>query len=275
MVQVQPITVLSIAGSDSGGGAGIQADLRTFAAFGVHGTTALTAVTAQNTVGVSDVAIMATSLVVSQVRAVIEDFEVAAVKTGMLGDADVVEAVADLARQGHLPRLVVDPVLVSSTQHSLMRDGGVRAYREALFPLATIVTPNLREAAVLCGVDVRDISSVEDMHELGVELLALGPRFVLVKGGHFAAQGVPSPVPDVLMSAESVVIFESARVDTTNDHGTGCSLSAALCAGVGLGRSVPDATRDAKSFVLSALEGGAQWHLGHGRGPLDHLGWNQ
>jgi len=272
---VQPITVLSIAGSDSGGGAGIQADLRTFAAFGVHGTTALTAVTAQNTLGVSDVAVLPISLVISQVRAVTEDFDVAAVKTGMLGDADVVEAVADLARQGLLAHLVVDPVLVSSTQHSLMRDGGVRAYREALFPLATVVTPNLREAAVLCGVDVRDISSIEDMHELGAELLALGPRFVLVKGGHFVALGLDAPVPDVLMSAEGSVVFESPRVATLNDHGTGCSLSAALCAGLGLGRSIPDATRDAKSFVLSALQGAAQWRLGHGRGPLDHLGWNE
>lgn len=275
MDPVQPITVLSIAGSDSGGGAGIQGDLRTFAAFGVHGTTALTAVTAQNTLGVSDVAVLATSLVISQVRSVVEDFDVAAVKTGMLGDADVVEAVAELARQGLLAHLVVDPVLVSSTQHSLMRDGGVRAYREALFPLATVVTPNLREAALLCGIDVRDISSPDDMLALGRELLALGPRYVLVKGGHFAASGVDAPVPDVLLSADDVTVFESPRVATDNDHGTGCSLSAALCAGLGLGRSVTDATRDAKSFVLAALQGAAGWHLGKGRGPLDHLGWNE
>jgi hydroxymethylpyrimidine/phosphomethylpyrimidine kinase len=272
---VQPITVLSIAGSDSGGGAGIQADLRTFAAFGVHGTTAITAVTAQNTLGVSDVAVMTPSLVASQVRAVVEDFEVAAVKTGMLGDADVVEAVAALAREGRLPHLVVDPVLISTTQHVLMRDGGVRAYREALFPLATVVTPNLREAAVLCGVDVREISSLEDMLTLGRELLSLGPRYVLVKGGHFAATAIDAPVPDVLMSADEVTVFESPRVNTCNDHGTGCSLSAAQCAGLGLGRSVSDATRDAKSFVLSALQGAAAWHLGKGRGPLDHLGWTK
>lgn len=278
--RVQPITVLSIAGSDSGGGAGIQADLRTFAAFGVHGTTALTAVTAQNTLGVHDVCVLPTSLVTSQVRCVVDDFDVAAVKTGMLGDADVVESVAELAREGLLAHLVVDPVLVSSTQHSLMRDGGVRAYREALFPLATVVTPNLREAAVLCGVDVGDILTIEDMHTLARELLALGPRYVLVKGGHFAAAeldatGLDATVPDVLMGHDGVVVFESARVATTNDHGTGCSLSAALCAGLGLGRSVHDATRDAKSFVLAALEGARDWRLGAGRGPLDHLGWNQ
>lgn len=271
---MQPITVLSIAGSDSGGGAGIQADLRTFAAFGVHGTTALSAVTAQNTLGVSDVAVLPTSLIISQVRAVTEDFDVRAVKTGMLGDADVVEAVAELAREGLLPQLVVDPVLVSTSQHSLMRDGGVRAFREALFPFSMVVTPNLREAAVLCGVDVREITSLQDMQRLGLELLGLGPRYVLIKGGHFATLGVDAPVSDVLMGSEGVSVFEAPRVETTNDHGTGCSLSAALCAGLGLGRSVHDATSDAKSFVLAALRGGAEWRLGRGRGPLDHLGWN-
>ncbi|MBU6516318.1 MAG: bifunctional hydroxymethylpyrimidine kinase/phosphomethylpyrimidine kinase, partial [Acidobacteria bacterium] len=158
---MQPLTVLSIAGSDSGGGAGIQADLRTFAALGVHATTAVTAVTAQDTMGVHDVEVMSASMVLAQARCVLGDFEVAAVKTGMLGDASVVEAVAELAREGLLNKLVVDPVLVSTTEHSLMRDGGVRAYREALVPLATVVTPNLREAATLCGVDVEDVTTIE------------------------------------------------------------------------------------------------------------------
>lgn len=270
---VQPKTVMTIAGSDSGGGAGIQADLRTFAAFGVHGTTALSAVTAQNTLGVQDVAVLATSLVVSQVRSVVDDFDVAAVKTGMLGNADVVESVADLAREGLLAHLVVDPVLVSTTQHSLMGDGGVRAYREALIPLAQVVTPNLREAAALCGVDVRDVTTHEHMQDLAREILVWGPRYVLVKGGHFAADHLDDPVADILVSADDVVVLVAPRVDTVNDHGTGCSLSAAMCAGLALGRSVPDATRDAKSFVLAALQGASDWHLGAGRGPLDHLGW--
>jgi len=273
--EVQPTTVLTIAGSDSGGGAGIQADLRTFAAYAVHGTTAITAVTAQNTLGVDDVAVMSPSLIVAQVHSVVTDFSVVAVKTGMLGDAQVVEAVAELAREGHLPLLVVDPVLVSSTQHSLMRDGGVQAYREALFPLATVVTPNLREAAALCGVDVRDIGSIEDMCAVGRELLDLGPGHVLVKGGHLATDRDDALVPDVLLSATGVTVLESPRVVTHNDHGTGCSLSAALCAGLALGRDVESATRDAKAFVQAALEGAAGWSLGHGRGPLDHLGWNQ
>jgi hydroxymethylpyrimidine/phosphomethylpyrimidine kinase len=286
---VQPLTVLSIAGSDSGGGAGIQADLRTFAAYRVHGTTALTAITAQNTLGVRDALVLEPALVISQILAVTEDFEVAAVKTGMLGDAALVEAVADLARQGLLPQLIVDPVMVSSTQHPLMAEGGVRAYREALFPHALMVTPNLREAAQLCDVDVRDVTTVEDMTALGQQLLALGSRYVLVKGGHLAGAEMDAPifddhvletltperlVPDVLVSATDVIVMNSLRVETTNDHGTGCSLSAAVCAGVALGASVEDATRDAKSFVFAALQGAAQWHLGRGHGPLDHLGWN-
>jgi hydroxymethylpyrimidine kinase/phosphomethylpyrimidine kinase len=286
---VQPLSVLSIAGSDSGGGAGIQADLRTFAAYGVHATTALTAITAQNTLGVRDALVLEPDLVVAQILAVTEDFEIAAVKTGMLGDATLVEAVADLARQGLLPQLIVDPVLVSSTRHPLMAEGGVRAYREALFPLAMMVTPNLSEAAQLCDVDVRDVTTVEHMTALAQQLLALGPRYVLVKGGHLTAAENDPPllyehvletltperlVPDVLVSASGVIVMNSPRVQTTNDHGTGCTLSAAICAGVALGRSVEDATRDAKSFVLAALQGGAQWHLGRGHGPLDHLGWN-
>jgi len=289
---VQPLTVLSIAGSDSGGGAGIQADLRTFAALGVHATTALTAVTAQNTLGVHDVEVMSAAMVLAQARCVLDDFDVAAVKTGMLGDATVVEAVAELAREGLLEKLVVDPVLVSTTEHSLMRDGGVRAYREALVPLATVVTPNLREAATLCGVDVGDVTTIEHMTTLAREILALGPRYVLVKGGHFAARREPRDdavlgdavlgdvvlgdvVPDVLVGRDVDEVFEGPRVLTTNDHGTGCSLSAALCARLATGRSVPDATRDAKAFVLEALRGARDWHLGEGRGPLDHLGWSQ
>ena len=272
---MHPVTVLSIAGSDSGGGAGIQADLRTFAAFGVHGTTAVTAVTAQNTLGVNDVAVMPTSLITSQVRAVTDDFRVAAVKTGMLGDAEVVQTVAELARENLLAQLVVDPVLVSTTRHSLMRDGGIRAYREALFPHATVITPNLSEACALCGVDISEVTTRAHMISLGTELLSLGPQFVLVKGGHLASQSEELEVPDVLVSADGAEIFEGPRIFTSNDHGTGCTLSAAICARLALGSSVPDAVRDAKVFVSRALTGGASWRLGAGRGPLDHLGWNQ
>jgi hydroxymethylpyrimidine/phosphomethylpyrimidine kinase len=273
---VEPITVLSIAGSDSGGGAGIQADLRTFGAFDVHGTCALTAVTAQNTVRVTAVTNIEPTMVVRQIEAVLEDFTVAAVKTGMLGQRATVEAVGALAAAGLLPHLVVDPVLVSSTGHELIGDGGPNAYRESLIPHAQIVTPNLREAAVLCDVDVARITTLDDMAELAHTILGWGPQFVLVKGGHFGeGSATENRSPDLLVSAEGVVIFDAPRVVTSNDHGTGCSLSAAICAGLGLGRSVPEAVRDAKSFVLAALTSAAPWRLGHGHGPIDHLGWNE
>ncbi len=269
---MQPITALTIAGSDSGGGAGLQADLRTFSAFEVHGTTAVTAVTAQNTLGVSAVENVEPDLVVAQVLAVVADFDVRCVKTGMLGLASTVERVAQLASEGLLPHLVVDPVLISSSGHSLMRDGGVEAYRDALFAFAEIVTPNLREAAVLCDVDVRDVKNRDDMVTLAQALRAFGPTYVLVKGGHLSQQP-ESHSPDILVGDDGVIIFDATRVSTTNDHGTGCSLSAAIAAGLGLGRSVPDAAHDAKSFVLAALESAASWRLGAGRGPIDHLGW--
>ena len=269
---MQPVTVLSIAGSDSGGGAGIQADLRTFAAFGVHGTTVVTALTAQNTIGVDAVWNTPVDLVLSQASAVLEDFDVRAVKTGMLASPDTVIAVSELARAGQLTQLVVDPVLVSSTGHSLMDQGGVQAYRDALFAFATIVTPNLREAAVLADVDVRDIKEVEDMMRVAATIFAFGSRYVLVKGGHFS-DASSMHVPDVLVGPEGVSVFDAGLVETLNDHGTGCSLSAAITAGLALGRNAPDAARDAKSFVLAALNGARTWQLGKGRGPIDHLGW--
>ena len=271
---MQPITALTIAGSDSGGGAGIQADLRTFSAFEVHATCAVTAITAQNTLGVSAVLALDPQLVVDQVVAVTSDFVVAAVKTGMLAQVSTVERVAQLASEGLLPHLVVDPVMVSSTGHTLMESGGARAYRETLLPFAEIVTPNLYEAAALCDIDVNDVRNLEDMIELANTLLTFGSQFVLVKGGHFAESPHNQHAPDVLVGGGEVTVFDAARIATTNDHGTGCSLSAAIGAGLGLERSVPDATRDAKSFVLAGLRGGATWRLGQGRGPIDHLGWN-
>ncbi len=272
---MEPITALTVAGSDSGGGAGIQADLRTFSAFSVHGTSAVTAVTAQNTLAVTRVAPIAPDVVVAQIDAVLDDFIVLAVKTGMLAQPATVLAVADVARAGRLANLVVDPVLVSTTGHALMDQGGVEAYRDALIPLATIITPNLREAAILAGVDEREVSSLDDMLELARALLALGPQAVLVKGGHLVAGATShAHAPDILLSAEGPSVFDAHRVETRNDHGTGCSLAAAIAAGLAYGRPLPDAVRDAKSFVLAALTSAAEWHLGRGHGPIDHLGWN-
>ena len=273
---MQPVTALTIAGSDSGGGAGIQADLRTFSAFGVHGTSAVTAVTAQNTRGVVAVHQIPVDDVESQIRAVVEDFDVRACKTGMLAHPRTVERVADLKRTGLLGPLVVDPVLVSTSGHSLMIDGGVEAYRDALIPLCELVTPNLHEAALLCGVELDDVRSPEDMASLGELLIKLGARHVLVKGGHALASSTTSQhAPDFLLGPEGLVVFDAPRVSTRNDHGTGCSLASAIAAGLALERPLGDAVRDAKSFVLAALEGAREWRLGAGHGPIDHLGWGQ
>ena len=272
---MEPLTALTVAGSDSGGGAGVQADLRTFSAFSLHGTTAITAVTAQNTLGVADVLAIDPVLVRRQVEAVTDDFAVRATKTGMLAQPSTVAVVAALAAEGRLGPLVVDPVLVSTSGHALMTSGGVEAYREQLLPHATIVTPNLREAAVLADVDARDLLNEDDMVAVARVILAFGPEAVLVKGGHVVTHGVTARrSPDILLTAEGVTVFDAARVETTNDHGTGCSLSAAICAGLAYGRPLADATRDAKSFVLAALIGGASWRLGAGHGPIDHFGWN-
>ena len=271
---MDPRTALTIAGSDSGGGAGIQADLRTFSAFEVHGTSAITAVTAQNTLAVTGLYHVEPWLVRAQVEAVVDDFDVRAVKTGMLGQPSTVHEVAAMAREGLFTNLVVDPVLVSSTGHSLMSDGGVEAYRDDLLAHATVVTPNLREAAVLADLDVHDIRTEDDMVNIARIILKYGPAFVLVKGGHFAQSTLTERrSPDILVGASDVTVFDAPRVSTSNDHGTGCSLSAAIAAGLGYERSVADASRDAKSFVLAALQGAANWHLGAGHGPIDHLGW--
>lgn len=272
---MQPVVALSIAGSDSGGGAGIQADIRSFNAFGVFATTAVTALTAQNTRGVSAISEIDPDFVEAQVRAVTEDFAVRAVKTGMLACAATVERIGALARQGLLPHLVVDPVLVATSGDVLLSDGGLEAYREALFPFAEIVTPNLHEAAVLCGVDVRDVITLDHVSELARTILATGPSYVLVKGGHLRRDAHPERSPDVLLSRDDLTVLDGPRVATSNDHGTGCSMSSAIAAGLALGRRVPDATRDAKSFVLAALVGAADWRLGQGRGPIDHLGWGE
>lgn len=264
-----PTTVLTIAGSDSGGGAGIQADLRTFSAHGVHGTCAITAVTAQNTTGVRHIETMSTRSLQSQIETVLDDFSVVAVKTGMLATPELVELVASIAARGLLPQLVVDPVLISTSNHALLADGGVAAYQRALLPHALLATPNLREAAALAGVEVNDVATIDDLVSLGRLLLPFGVRYVLVKGGHLVGEHSP----DVLVSATDVTIFEGDRVSTTNTHGTGCTLSAAIAAQLAKGASLFDACRFSKAYVSQALQTASDWQLGRGSGPLDHLGW--
>jgi len=265
-----PPTALSIAGSDSGGGAGAQADLKTFAAHRVHGTTALTAVTAQNTAQVRGVVALEPEFVRLQIETVLDDFDVRSVKTGMLANRAIVDVVAELAAARRLPQLVVDPVLVSSSGQALMTPDGLEAYRTRLLPHALVVTPNLREAAALTGVDVAELMSVEAMTDAAEEIRAGGARYVVVKGGHLT-----EAAHDVVAGPEGITVLEAVRVVTGNDHGTGCSLSAAIAANLSWGCGVLDAVRAAKAFVAQGLAGGAAWRLGAGHGPIDHFGWSR
>ena len=264
-----PPTALTIAGSDSGGGAGAQADLKTFAALRVHGTCALTAVTAQNTAEVRGVVALEPAFVQQQIETVLDDFAVRSVKTGMLATAATVAAVSDLARRGLLPRLVVDPVLVSSTGHRLLEPAGVEAYLQQLLPHALVVTPNLREAAVLGHTDVESLRPLEARVEVAERIRDTGAGYVVVKGGHLT-----DSADDVVAGPDGTVVLAGERVDTGNDHGTGCSLSAAIAAYLTRGATVPEAITQGKLFVARALAGGAAWRLGAGHGPLDHFGWS-
>jgi hydroxymethylpyrimidine/phosphomethylpyrimidine kinase len=252
---------LTIAGSDSGGGAGIQADLRTFAALGVHGTSALTAVTAQNSVGVTAWVALDPSMVRAQVEAVATDMVVAATKTGMLANAEIIAAVADCAERLPLGPLVVDPVMVAKSGDRLLDARAERAYVETLLPRAALLTPNLHEAEVLLGRPVRDLAA---MRAAARDLAALGARAVLVKGG-----GLPGEAVDVLFDGERTVDLPAPRIETRNTHGTGCTLSAAICARLALGDPLVEAVRSAKAYLTEGLR--RSFAPGRGRGIVDHL----
>ena len=249
-------------------------------ALGVFATTVVTAVTAQNTAAVTAVHPVPVDVVAAQLDAVLDDFTVAAVKTGMLATAATVRLVADRAGAGHLPSLVVDPVMVASTGRRLLDDEAVEAYRTRLVPQALLVTPNLFEAAILAGVEPPALADVDAMVDLARRVHALGPTWVLVKGGHLpgvhGTDGEPAPdrVADVLVDGTVVQVLEDTLVVTRNNHGTGCSLASATAALVARGAGVPEAVAGAKEFVHRALVGSARWHLGRGHGPLDPFGWS-
>jgi hydroxymethylpyrimidine/phosphomethylpyrimidine kinase len=251
--------VLAIAGSDSGGGAGIQADLKTAAALGVHGMTAVTAVTAQNSLGVQGSWELPVEAVRAQIVSVVTDIGVDAVKTGMLASARLVEAVAaELA--GLAVPIVVDPVGVSKHGDRLLEPAAAAVLRELLLPLATVVTPNLDEVALLTGVEVTDESGLWRAAEA---MLSHGSRWVLVKGGH-----LPGDPVDLLTDGDTEVVLRTARADNRHTHGTGCTLASAIAAGLAAGLDVPAATRAGKDYVTGALAAG--FALGGGIGPVDH-----
>ncbi|MFZ9424926.1 MAG: bifunctional hydroxymethylpyrimidine kinase/phosphomethylpyrimidine kinase [Betaproteobacteria bacterium] len=265
-VSAQPryARVLTIAGSDSGGGAGIQADLKTFAALGCYGMTAITALTAQNTVGVQGIHAVPPAFLQSQLQSVIEDIGVDAVKIGMLHEPGVVEVVAWAIQHYQLQRVVLDPVMVATSGDRLIADATVRVLVDQLFPLATVITPNLDEASLLLG---RPIAAVSDLSGAAQALLSQGARAVLLKGGHLPGD----QVVDVLARPGHVdVVLASSRMASRNTHGTGCTLSSAIAAHLALGEPLERAVRAARQYILGAIQAGAGVQVGHGHGPLNH-----
>ena len=252
---------LTIAGSDSGGGAGIQADLKTFAALGVHGTSAITAITAQNTVTVTDIFELPTKIIVAQIDAIVSDFGVGAVKTGMLSSSKIIVAVANAIEMHRIPNLVVDPVMVAKGGAKLLRDDAVNALRQMLLPLAAVVTPNLPEAEVLLG---RRISTLPERRQAARDLVALGARAAVVKGGH-----AEMDVTDVYWDGSQMVELPGERVATANTHGSGCVFSAAIAAGLAKGREPLAAVREAKAFIGHAIANSLE--IGHGHGPVNPM----
>ncbi len=253
--------VLSIAGSDSGGGAGIQADLKTFAALGVHGMTAVTAITAQNTLGVIAIQGVDPSIIKAQIDAVVTDIGVDTVKIGMLHSADVIEAVAEKIEEYGLPA-VVDPVMVTTSGSELLKPEAKTSLVDRLLPLAIVLTPNVHEAEILSGIEIK---SLDDAKEAAERIAALGPKAVLVKGGHLALD----KAVDVLYSEGEFTVLEAPLHDTVNTHGTGCSLSSAIAAQIAKGDGIVEAVKKAKMFVNRGIKYGLD--IGEGPGPLNPM----
>jgi hydroxymethylpyrimidine/phosphomethylpyrimidine kinase len=256
-----PRRALTIAGSDSGGGAGIQADLKTMLALGVHGMSVVTAVTAQNSLGVSGIWDLPVEAVRAQLRAVLDDIGADAIKTGMLSSPELVTTVAEAVGAYDAP-LVVDPVAVSKHGDALLSPDALDVLRYTLFPLATVVTPNLDEVQLFTGVRVEDVA---DLPKAAEAMLAFGSQWVLVKGGHLDGDAI-----DLLTDGDCLVELRSARGNNQHTHGTGCTLASAICAGLANGMDLTQATWAAKEYVTGALEAG--FALGAGIGPVDH-GW--
>ena len=259
---MKPPVALTVAGSDSGGGAGIQADLKTFAALGVHGASALTAVTAQNTRGVSGYVQLPLDIVRAQIDDVVSDLAPAAVKTGMLASTEVIEVVSTALQEHGMRRLVVDPVMVAKGGARLLRDDAIGALRDLLIPLAEVITPNLPEAEVLLG---RELRSRADRERAARELVALGCRSVVVKGGHAEDDADDA----FFVDGGRFLWLEGQRIPTANTHGSGCAFSAAIAAGMAQGLPTEEAVRQAKEFITGAIRHSLD--VGHGHGPVNPM----
>lgn len=254
-------TAMTIAGSDSGGGAGIQADLKTFAALGVYGTSILTAVTAQNTQGVTAIHEIPEEVVAAQIDAVISDIGVGAIKTGMLASASIIETVASRLTYNSVPWLVVDPVMVAKSGDLLLKDNATQTLRTRLVPLASVITPNIPEAETLTGIKITSDASIRNAAE---KLVAMGAKTVVVKGGHREGRAT-----DLFYDGERFNEFSTERIETSNTHGTGCTFAAAIAAGLARGMSMLEAVSMAKCYVTEAIR--QSFHIGRGHGPLNHF----
>lgn len=256
---------VTIAGSDSGGGAGIQADLKTFSALGVFGASVITAVTAQNTVGVQGIHDIPPTFVAQQIDSVFSDLTVNAVKIGMLSGPAIIEAVAEGLDRHRATRIVLDPVMVAASGDRLLAPEAIDALRRVLLPRALLVTPNLPEAAAL--LDEPQAQDEQAMYRQAERILALGPRAVLVKGGH----GSGPNSTDILLDSHGMRRFTAPRIATRNTHGTGCTLSSSITAGLAKGLTLPDAVAAGKRFISAAIGASDQLQIGHGHGPVHHF----
>ncbi len=254
--------VLTIAGSDSGGGAGIQADLKAFAANGVYGMSAITAITAQNTEEVTEVFELPVAIIEAQIDAIFDDFDVAAVKTGMLSSADIVHTVVKMLRPQKVENLVVDPVMIAKSGHALLKKDAVEAVTKELIPLALVVTPNVHEAETLSGVSIKTLA--EARHAAKV-IHKLGCKNVLIKGGHLLAERGT----DLLYDGRFFNVFKGEFINTPHTHGTGCTYASAIAAQLARGKALPDAIQTAKTYVTEAIRHGLA--IGHGKGPTNHF----
>ena len=253
---------LTIAGSDSGGGAGIQADLKAFCAFGVYGMSSITSITAQNTKGVEAIFDLPPSLVAKQIECVVSDIGVDATKTGMLSNSSIIEVVAQEIKKFNIEKLVVDPVMVSKSGALLLQRDAVDTLVGELFPLSFLITPNLPEASFLVGEEIKNVS---DMERACVSLKKWGPRYVLLKGGHLPGE----EIVDILFDGEKFTLFPAPRVATKNTHGTGCTYSAAICALLALGYPITEAVKVAREYMSEVIAHSLD--LGKGFGPVNHL----
>ncbi len=254
--------VLTIAGSDSGGGAGIQADIKAMSANGVFALSVITAVTAQNTEEITEVFELPISIITAQLDAVFDDFDIAAVKTGMLSSAEIINVVVNFLKPQNVANLVVDPVMVSKTGHLLLKPDAIDALKNELIPLASIVTPNIHEAQQLSGIE---IASLADARRAAKVIHRFGCKHVLIKGGHLLAERAT----DLLFDGRFFNVFKGEYIDTPHTHGTGCTFASAIAAQLARGKSMPDAVQTAKAYLTEAIRHALA--IGHGRGPTNHF----